>query len=54
MNTKTLVWIGMAIGSTVGGYIPSIWGSGIFSMSSIFFSAVGAITGIYAGYKLGQ
>lgn len=54
MNTKTLVWIGMAVGSTIGSYIPSLWGSGVFSMSSIFFSAIGAIAGIYIGFKLGQ
>lgn len=54
MNSKAFVWVGMLIGSTVGGFIPSLWGSSVLSISSMFFSAVGAIIGIYFGYKLSQ
>ena len=49
---KQMVWMGMFIGSSIGGFIPSLWGAGIFSMSSIFFGGIGAIAGIWAGYKL--
>jgi len=54
MNSKTLVWVGMAVGSTIGGFIPALWGDSMFSISSMFFGSVGAIVGIYFGYKLGQ
>ncbi len=51
---KTFVTIGLLIGSTIGGYLPSLWGAGLFSFSSIIFSAVGAIAGIYLGFKFAQ
>jgi len=44
----------MLIGGTIGGYIPALWGAGLFSFSSILFNAIGAIAGIYVGFKLGD
>jgi len=54
MQARPLVWIGMAVGSTLGGFIPNLWGAGMFSISGIFFSGVGAIAGIYIGFKMSQ
>lgn len=42
----------MAVGSTIGGYIPALWGAGFFSFSSVILTAVGGILGIWLGYKL--
>ena len=44
----------MTIGSVVGAYIPLLWGSSAFSMSSVIFSAVGGFAGIWVGFKLGN
>lgn len=52
MSPKSLIWIGMSIGSTVGAYVPALWGGSMLSFSSIILSAVGGIAGIYAGFKL--
>ncbi len=52
MTSNPLIWIGMAVGSIVGGFVPMLWGDSGFSMSGIFFNALGGIAGIYAGYKL--
>jgi uncharacterized membrane protein YeaQ/YmgE (transglycosylase-associated protein family) len=52
MESKSLIWVGMFVGSTVGGYIPSFWGDSLFSMSSIFFTAIGGFLGIWIGYRL--
>jgi len=55
MSRKTLVWIGLGVGSTVGSLIPALWGgNALVSISSIFFSGVGSIVGIWAGWKLGD
>lgn len=54
MNTKSLVFIFMTIGSIVGGYVPVLWGADTFSMSSIVFSSIFAIVGIFVGFKIGQ
>ena len=51
---KQLVWIGMFIGSTVGSFIPALWGAGVLSFSSLIFGAMGGILGILVGYKLSQ
>lgn len=48
---KTFVMTGMIVGSIVGGYLPALWGGNVFSMSSLFLSALGAFVGIWAGYK---
>lgn len=52
MNQKTFIWGGLFIGSTVGGMLPSLWGSNMMSMSSVILTAVGGILGIWIGLKL--
>ncbi len=54
MNSKSLIWIGVAVGSTIGAYIPALWGAGVLSFSSIILSMFGGLAGIWAGFKLGQ
>lgn len=51
---KTLVIFGMLAGSTVGSYVPMIWGGDLLSVSSIMFGGVGGLLGIWAGYRLAQ
>lgn len=52
MQPRTLIWIGIGIGSTVGGFIPTLWGAGFLDPISIILSGVGAFAGLWAGYKL--
>ncbi len=52
MSSKALVYLGMIIGSIIGGYIPILFGADLISYSSVFFSAVGALLGIWIGYRL--
>ncbi len=54
MQSKSLIWLFAAIGSTVFGYIPLAWGGSLFSFSSIILGGVGAMLGIYIAFKLGQ
>ena len=51
---KVFIWVGLFVGSTIGGFIPSLWGDSFFSLSSVMLSAVGGIAGIYAGFKAGR
>jgi uncharacterized membrane protein YeaQ/YmgE (transglycosylase-associated protein family) len=46
------IWIGILIGSTVGGFIPDFWGADLFSYSSVLLSGIGAFVGLLIGYKL--
>lgn len=52
MSSKTLVYIGMVIGSIIGSYIPVLFGAGLFSYISVLFSGIGGILGIWIGLKL--
>ena len=54
MSQKTLIWIGLFVGSTIGGWIPSLWGDDFLTMSSVLLTAVGGLIGVWAGFKLGQ
>ena len=54
MNAKKLIFICMAIGSAIGGYIPLLWGDSAFSFTSIVLTAVGGIAGIWAGFRLSR
>jgi hypothetical protein len=47
-----MVWIWAAIGSTIGGAIPGLWGAGFLSFSSILFGTLGAVAGIYFAYRM--
>ena len=51
---KKLIWLGLAVGSAVGSYIPMLWGDPAFSMASVLLSAVGGIFGIWLGFRLGR
>lgn len=42
----------MFLGSTIGGFIPEIWGADIFSLWSVFLSAAGGIFGIWLAFKI--
>jgi hypothetical protein len=52
--TKAFIWIGLLIGSTVGGLIPTLWGDDLLSLAGLGLSTVGAIAGILGGYRLAQ
>ncbi len=54
MESKKLIWFGVAVGSAIGGYLPLLWGGNLFSFTSIILTAVGGIAGIWVGYKLGD
>ena len=55
METKTYIWTGIFIGSIIGSWIGSVLDHGnFFGLWSILFGGVGAIAGVWAGFKLGN
>ena len=55
MGSKGIVWIGMFMGSLIGGYLPALWGdTNIFSFASLILGTIGAIAGIYVGWKISR
>jgi len=49
---KRVIMLGMVIGSTIGGYLPTIFGAGIFSLYSILGTVLGGVLGIWLSFKL--
>ena len=45
------IWIGIFIGSTIGGLIPEIWGGDMLSYSGVLLSGVGAVAGLWRGSR---
>ncbi len=48
---KLIIGLGAFVGSSIGGYIPVLWGGSMFSFVSILFSLIGGIGGIVLGYR---
>jgi len=52
MESKKIIWMFAGLGGFLGGYAPLLWGANYFSFASIIFNGVGALLGIYIGFKL--
>ncbi len=52
MSQKSIIYLGLFIGSTIGGSLPLLWGDSMFSISAVILSGVGGIAGIIVGYRL--
>ena len=46
------IWVGVLIGSTLGGWIPELWGADLFSYSSVLLSGAGGFVGLWIGYQM--
>jgi len=51
MSSKSIVMLGMVVGSIIGGYIPILFGASFLSLWSLLGSAVGGLLGIWITYK---
>lgn len=49
---KKIIWIFLFIGSTIGSFIPLLWGEDMASLSSILFTGIGGFIGIWIGFKM--
>jgi predicted MFS family arabinose efflux permease len=43
--------LGILIGSTIGGLIPTLWGGDLISYSAVLLSGIGAVAGLWIGNK---
>ena len=52
MSRKTMIMIGMIIGSVAGGYLSGLLGADAFSLTSLLGSCAGGILGIWIAFQL--
>jgi hypothetical protein len=49
---RSVIMLCAGFGSTVGGYLPELWGASSFSLTSIVFGLAGGIAGVWAGVRI--
>jgi len=49
---RSVIGICVTVGMIVGGYVPMLWGASSFSVSKLFFAALGGAAGVWAGVRL--
>jgi predicted MFS family arabinose efflux permease len=50
-HMRSSIWIGIFIGSAIGGLIPELWGGDMFSYSGVLLSGAGALVGLWLGSR---
>ncbi len=45
------IWIGVLVGSTIGGFVPELWGGDLLSLWGVLFSGVGGFVGLWLGAR---
>jgi uncharacterized protein YcfJ len=48
---KGPTYTGGFVGATIGSFIPSLWGAGQLSLSSVVFFMIGGFIGIWIAYR---
>ncbi len=49
---RKIVMLFMFIGTAIGGYIPTLFGADVFSLTSILGTVIGGFSGIWLANKL--
>jgi len=51
MSNRSLYLLGAAVGGTIGGFVPGLWGGSDFGGWSILLSTAGGLLGIWVAHK---
>jgi hypothetical protein len=49
---RRIVWIFVAVGMTVGGLLPEVWGGSAFGVASLAFGSLGGVAGLWLALRL--
>jgi hypothetical protein len=49
---RRVVWLFVAVGSTIGGLAPEAWGGSAFGLASLALGCLGGLAGIWAASRL--
>ena len=41
------IWLAIFIGSTIGGFVPELWGGDMLSVAGVLWSGFGALAGLW-------
>ena len=51
---KKVLWICLALGTTVGGFVPTIWGASSLGVVSLLFSGIGGLGGVWMARRISE
>ena len=49
---RRVMWLFVAVGSTVGGLVPEAWGGSVFGLASLVLACLGGFAGVWAAFRL--
>ena len=49
---RRIVWIFVAVGSTLGGLLPAAWGGSAFGVASLALGSLGGLAGLWLAVRL--
>jgi hypothetical protein len=49
---RSIVWIFVGVGMTVGGLVPMTWGGSAFGLASLVFGSLGGVVGLWFAARL--
>ena len=49
---RRIIWLCALVGSTVGSFVPVLWGASEMSLGSLAFGVVGGVAGVIFGARL--
>ena len=52
MGGKSVIGLCAGFGTVVGGYLPELWGASGFGLTSLLFSVVGGVAGIWLALRI--
>jgi hypothetical protein len=51
---RGVIGLCLLVGSTVGSFVPSLWGASSWGLQSVFFAFVGGVAGVLFGARLSE
>ena len=49
---RRVIWIFVAVGSTIGGLAPEVWGGSAFGLASLTLGCLGGLAGLWLAVRL--
>lgn len=49
---RSVIGLCVLVGSTVGGFVPALWGASAFGLTSLLLATVGGAAGVFVGARL--
>ena len=49
---RSVTGLCIAFGTLAGGFVPELWGASALSLTSLLFSGLGSVAGVWLGVRL--